>query len=273
MSNINYVNSDSIEYMKTLKDNSIDLILCDPPYGINFHGKYDPHTGWDNFSKDEFSDFNKEWLTQAYRILKENGTMWMFCGPTQIPSLFKTISEVGFKNNLNNWKSIQRQKGKGAKIKPKSLREDILHLTKSDNYTWNNTCSDVFNLSEGITNVVDLSVGKVIRPLFSANDKVFYFRMPYYLSKTEKMIHSCQKSILLQSLLILNSTNKDETVLDCFMGSGSSGIASYICNRNYIGIERDESMYKTASKWKDTFNRDSYINQFLTLKGKGLVNG
>lgn len=260
---IKYINDDCISYMRTLDSKSIGLIMCDPPYGISFHGKYDPSTGWDKFSDDEFNEFNEQWMNEAHRILKDNGTMWMFCGPTQIPLLFNTIDKVGFINNLDNWKSIQRQKGKGAKTKPKSLREDILHLTKSENYIWNNTDSSIYKMLEGITNVVDLSVGKVVRPNFSINDKTYYFRMPYYLSKTEKMIHSCQKSILLQSMFILNSTSLNDTVLDCFMGSGSSGIASLICNRNYIGIERDKDMYLNAIKWRDKFDRNAYINQFF----------
>ena len=76
---MNLYNKDSLEYLKTLEDKSIDLVLCDPPYAISMsstnHMKNDD---WDKMSTKEFHDFNIQWLTECYRILKDDEKLWMF---------------------------------------------------------------------------------------------------------------------------------------------------------------------------------------------------
>ena len=74
---------DCFEYMKSIPDNSIPLIVTDPPYGINFSGQTS-NTSWDNIS--DYSDFLIKFLTETKRILKDNGTMWMCCARTMIPT-------------------------------------------------------------------------------------------------------------------------------------------------------------------------------------------
>ena len=188
---MNLYNKDSLEYLKTLEDGSIDLVLCDPPYAISMsstnHMKNDD---WDKMSTKEFHDFNIQWLTECYRILKDDGNLWMFCAPSKIPELFETIKETGFINHLEDWKSLARQKGRGSKYQLKSLREDILHLTKTENFKFHEN-NNLFNYKENITNALNIYTGIVDRPKFNIHDTVFCFKMPYYLSTTEKQIHTC----------------------------------------------------------------------------------
>lgn len=252
------LNQDSFEYMKTLPDNSIPIIVSDPPYGISFEGHK-----WDTFDEENsFYDFIKEVLSNFKRILKDNGVIWMFCAPTMFDVVDKAIRDNGLKNHLEWWKSIQRQKGRGSKSRPKSQREDILLITKTDNFTFNDL-SDIFKYDETVTNTLDVTIGEVARPEFNIHDSVFYFKMPYYLSKTEKMFHSCQKSILLLYSLIINFSKKDDTVFDAFAGSGSTGIAALLADRNFVGCELDKDMYEKALNWKNNFNFDNYRRTFL----------
>src|SRR5574344_182283 len=262
MNNIQYINDDCFNVFKTLKDSSVDLINVDPPYGINFSSVHTPEGGWDNFSKNEFYKFNKQWLAESYRVLKDGGTMWMWCAPTKIPELIPVIEEIGFTINYDKWRSIQRQKGRGAKNKPKSVREDVFHLSKGKNYVWNNL-SDLYSYQEPVTNVLNSATGKVERPVFNVNDKVYYFKMPYYLSTKEKQFHSCQKSILLQYALIMNSSKSGDLILDPFAGSFSSGISAALADRNYIGVEKDTDMYNKAMEWKSKFDVELYKSSFL----------
>jgi DNA modification methylase len=67
---------------------------------------------------------------------------------------------------------------------------------------------------------------------------------PAYNNTTEKMIHSAQKPVLLLGMLVMLSSNVGETVLDCFGGSMTTGVASVICDRNFIGIEREAKTYE-----------------------------
>lgn len=251
-------NIDCFDCMKLMNAKSIPIIVTDPPYGISFQGK-----DWDTFSEEEsFYKFMVELLKESKRILTDDGVIWMFCAPTMFDIVDKAIKDVGLINHYDFWKSIQRQKGRGAKSKPKSQREDIVLITKSDNYTFNNL-SDIFKYDETVTNTLDITIGEVKRPEFNINDKVFYFKMPYYLSKTEKMFHSCQKSILLLYSLIVNFSKESDTVFDPFAGSGSCGISSLLANRNFIGCELDKEMYEKALNWKENFDFDNYKKTFL----------
>ena len=284
---INYINTDSLEYMKTIEDNSVPLIVTDPPYGINFHGRYDPDTDWDKFADKEFEDFLRKWLAEAYRILTPTGTLWMCCAPTTIPTLFPVIEEVGFTNHLENWCVLARAKGRGAKNKLKSLREDILHLTKDPKkYTWHNT----EYLREVVVPYVvdgkprgwalDQSTGMRVR--WSGAGNVMFYTMPYYLGVGERMIHSCQKPLLLWCNLIMMSSDKEDVIFDPFMGSGSSGIAAMLCDRSYIGCEIDKVMFKKAREWlneaqdpstRTAENLDGYIKKHISSSEKGFKFG
>ena len=264
---MNLYNEDSLEYLKTLEDKSIDLVLCDPPYAISMsstnHMKNDD---WDKMSTKEFHDFNIQWLTECYRILKDDGNLWMFCAPSKIPELFETIKETGFINHLEDWKSLARQKGRGSKYQLKSLREDILHLTKTENFKFHEN-NNLFNYKENITNALNVYTGIVDRPKFNIHDTVFCFKMPYYLSTTEKQIHTCQKSILLNYSIIMNYSDEGDIVLDPFMGSGSCGIAAELAKRQFIGIEREKDMFDKANEWINKFDFASY--RMAYLKGHG----
>lgn len=262
VADIRYLNDDTFNVFKTIPDGSIDLVLTDPPYGINFNSIHSPKGDWDKFSKDEFYEFNKKWMSECFRVLKDTGGMWVFLGPTKIDEVLSSAKEAGFNIHLDKWKSIQRQKGRGSKKAPKSLREDFIFLSKSDTFIWKNI-NNLFSYKEPTTNALDSNTGNVERPHFKMEDTIFYFKMPYYLSKTEKQFHSCQKSVLLQYALIVNCSNPGDTILDPFMGSGSSGIAALLSGRNYIGAERDTEMYKKAVNWNSTFDVSSYKAAFL----------
>lgn len=255
-------NVDSLVELKTLESCSAQLVLTDPPYSLGFEGKYSPKDGWDSFSQEEFENFNLQWLNECYRILTDDGVLIFFLAHSKVDELIDTIKKTNFIFQPSLWRSIQRQKGRGSKFKPKSTREDIFILTKSDKFTFNNI-SDLFKYDETITNVLDISQSKVVRPEFNINDKIFYFKMPYYLSTTEKMIHSCQKSILLLYALIKNFSNENDTVIDPFMGSGSCGIACKLAKRDFIGFERDSEMFEKANEWLEGFNDAEYSAKYL----------
>ena len=250
-----FYNEDCFDRMTQMPDNSIELILTDIPYGISYN-----NVEWDKF--DDYKAFLDKLLLNFKRIIKEDGAIWMFCAPTMFDIIDKAIIDCGLINHYDFWKSIQRQKGRGAKTKPKSQREDILLITKSNKFTFNNI-SDIFKYDETVTNTLDITIGEVYRPEFNINDKVFYFKMPYYLSKTEKMFHSCQKSILLLYSLIVNFSKEGDTVFDPFAGSGSCGISTLLANRNFIGCELDKDMYEQALSWKNKFNFEEYTKVFL----------
>lgn len=264
-------NEDCFERLKLLKDKSVDLIVSDPPYGISFDAtNHMESNDWDKLSSDSYIDLMAQYLTEAKRVLTDNGSCWIFFAPSMLKELIVAINMSGLIPHFDQWKSICRQKGRGAKHKLKSQREDFILLTKSENYVLKHK-DNLFKYKENITNILNYYTGEVERPGFKYDDTIYNFKMPYYLSKTEKQIHSCQKSILLLYALIMNSSEEGNTVFDGFAGSGSCAIASELAHRNFIGTELDTGMYEKANRWISNFDYDNYRKTFLVGSTFGRV--
>lgn len=263
---INLFNEDCLNRFKQLDDNSIDLIVTDPPYGIHFGGQTS-NTDWDSFTDEDFILFMNTWMTESFRVLKENGTMWMFCDRTKIPDIFKIVDSIGFNNNLENWCIWARSKGRGSSKKLKSIREDILHLTKSKKYTWNSIeylkkviCPYTDKDGNPRGWATDIDTGDRVR--FSGLGNVLFYSSPSWSSIVDKQIHSTQKPVALNLALIMMSSNKDDIVFDPFSGSGSTAIAAMTCERNFIGCEKDYEMYTKALHRIETYNPEEYTNYY-----------
>ena len=252
-------NKDCFDQMKEMANNSIDLIVTDPPYFIGYQGNE-----WDKKkTSEETYNWYLNFFKECKRLLTDKGSMWMFFGVSQSIEVIKAADDSGLYLDLNNWKSICRQKGRGAKYKFKSQREDIIYLTKvKDQPLLNN--NDLFNYEQNITNILNYYSGEVERPKFNINETIFNFKMPYYLSKTEKQFHSCQKSILLLYALIKNSyIPENGTIFDPFLGSGSCAISSKLANKNFIGCELDSEMLEKAKQWIESFDYENYKKDYL----------
>ena len=83
---------DCTERLKDLEDNSVDAIICDPPYGLKFLSK-----GWDDIGKgSQQREWHRKWLTEAHRILKPNGLIKAFSGTRTFHHLIAMMEEIGF---------------------------------------------------------------------------------------------------------------------------------------------------------------------------------
>lgn len=281
-------NVDCFEYMKTIKDESIPLIVTDAPYGISFDATFHmDNADWDKMSKQEYKSFLDKFLAECKRILTPEGSMWMFYGITNIEEVLAACNESGLYKHLENATVYARAKGRGSSKKMKSLREEIMHLTKHPTkYTW--------NMVEYLRKVVvpyvvdgkprgwalDISTGDRVR--WTGLGNCAFFTPPTYHSVGEKQIHSCQKPILLMSALVMLSSNIGDTVLDPFAGSGATGVAAYLCDREFIGCELDKKMCEKANAWlkdaKDPMSRcnqqlNTYIKKRISSAEKGFKFG
>jgi len=290
-------NDDCFKVFDKIKSDSVDAVICDPPYNIKVKNSHSSEKEkWDFRSDEEYENFMKAWLCEAYRVLKSTGSVWFFFGHTKIRTILRCIEDRPWVEHLENWLIYARNKGRGAKNRLKSLREDVMHLTKTDDYKWN----QVEYLRRVVTPyVVDgkkrgwdyidgepyrftgagnimafhnvpmtlekdakprghvLDVGSGENPCFSGEPSdVCFFSSPYYLSQLEPLQHTCQKSVLMLSMLTMLTTEVGDVVLDPFMGSGASGVAALTCDRAYIGIEKEKETFDKAKKWIKTFDRE-----------------
>lgn len=226
---------DCLELMKDIPDKSINLILCDLPYGQT------------KFEWDKKLDFNLLW-EQYERIIKENGAIILF-GKHPFTSELVLSNLNLFRYELI-WEKTRASNSMQVKKQPSAIHENILVFYKKQP-----TYNDLkFKVDE-----------KYIDKRKSINDS-FYNKGHYqgvmkrkaddgwrhpqsilpFNSVWKKDMHPTEKPVELLEWLIKSYTNEHETVLDNCMGSGSTGVACMNTNRKFIGIEFEPQYFEMA---------------------------
>lgn len=224
MSNIKLYNDDCFNILPNIQSNSIDAIICDPPYNIN----YDT---WDN-------NFNMNKICElCFDLLKENGNLILFQGWSNVTQT-KDIFDKYF--ILQDWIIYDRIKGRGGKKHLVSTREDILWYSKSKEYTFNKIPSTIKKKTGGL----GLKNGCEYRAL----SNVWTDISPIVPWSKERVNHPTQKPIQLMERCVKLWSNENDKVLDFCMGSGSTGVACVNTNRNFIGIELDKNYFNIAEE-------------------------
>src|SRR6185503_11164866 len=123
---------DALYEMSHLPAASVDLLIADPPYNL---GK-DYGNNLDRKAWHEYEEFSRAWLTQAVRLLKPNGSLYVFMGVRFISRLFLLLEDE-FGLNFNGWITWHYTQGMGRKSGFSPRHEDILYFTRSDQFTFN----------------------------------------------------------------------------------------------------------------------------------------
>ncbi len=237
----------ALELLKNIPENSIDMIFADPPYFLS-SGSFSCQNGkrvsvkkgnWDlsNGTKENF-EFHVSWIEACKRILKPNGTIW-------ISGTYHSIYQCGFALQINKYHILNDV----AWFKP--------------NATPNLSCR-FFTASH--ETLIWARKDKKAKHTFNYNkmkngnweeDKLkkenLQMRSVWSLSTTKKSEkefgkHPTQKPIDLLKRIILASTNEDETILDPFTGSSTTGVVSYLYKRKFIGIDLEKEYLDLSIK-------------------------
>lgn len=233
-------NDDCIEVLKTLKANSIDLIFADPPYFLSNGGK-SIHNGkvvsvnkgdWDDKSKYEDSlKFTENWISEAYRVLKFGGSIWVSGTVHNIFDVKSCLDKIGYKTiNIIAWHKSDPPP-LIYKNKFKFSYELIIWASKGFKHTFN--YDEMFKVSnEEMQDVWTI-------PAVSKSEKKFGY-------------HPTQKPEALLERIIIATSNEKETVLDPFSGSGTTCYVAKKLNRKYIGIEKNKEFFNISKKRIDS---------------------
>lgn len=213
---------DVIEELRKIPSESIELIVTDPPYNLNKdYGK-----SQDKLEFDEYIEFSKQWLSEANRILKPNGTIYIFMGMRYISYIYE-ILEQDLGMHFNSWITWFYTQGVGKTKGFSPRHDDILMFTKdSQKFT--------FNLDDIR---VPQKFYRSVNNMRGANPgNVWEFSHMHYCNAKRKQ-HPTQKPEGLYERMILASSNEGDCVLDPFGGSGTCLHVCQNTNRNGITIE------------------------------------
>lgn len=212
---IELINEDCLTAMKKLPDESIDMIITDPPYGVDYQSNWNvKNKATKVFDKIKNDKKPFIWfLYDAFRVCKMGGAILCFTREDVLETFKIGIELAGFKvKNVIIWdKQIHGMGDLKSSFAPRY--EMIIFAVKGKYVFPNKRPQNIF------------SVQRVL---------------------PKALTHPNEKPVELLEQLIDCTTNENDTILDCFMGSGSCGEACKNTNRNFIGIELDTKYYSAA---------------------------
>lgn len=237
-----YYNEDCFNFLQTINDKSIDLILIDPPYEIsrptNFQSGEITGRDTDRFRISmDFGEWDKEFsglenvIKEGYRILKDGGTFICFYDIWKITPL---------KNFFEKYKYKQIRFIEWLKTNPVPINSKINYLTNSRE--------------------IAISAIKKSKPTFNSSyDNGLY---QYPICQDKGRFHPTQKPLAFMEALIEKHSNEGDIVLDCFAGSCTTGVAALNKNRSFIGCEIDKNYYmQSLNRLKDILPKDAMITK------------
>lgn len=212
----NIYNMDCIEGAKKyINDNSVNLMICDPPYNLGYGGTTSKVTkkarfgliANDKLSDREYMRFSLKWIEEAYRILKPGSHIYVFIDWRMYPLLIIWMKRVGFQiKNVIVWDKTYFSMGNYYRYQ----YELII-------FAWKGKQANRLIMKK--RNVSDV--------------------WPIKKVPAHKMVHPTQKPEEIMEKIISYSSNEGDLIVDFFSGSGVAGKAANQMNRNYIGFEID----------------------------------
>ncbi len=236
------LDGDCIEAMRSLPSASIDLVFADPPYNLQLGGDLARPDGshvdavtdhWDQFDSFEVYDqFTRDWLSEARRILKPTGSLWVIGSYHNIFRVGAILQDLGFwiLNDVVWRKANPMPNFKGTRFT--NAHETLIWASMGEKakYTFN------YRLMKTLNDELQMRSDWVL-PICSGQER---------LKKGGTKVHPTQKPEALLYRVMLATTNKGDVVLDPFFGTGTTGAVAKRLGREWIGCER-ESVYREAA--------------------------
>ncbi|MDR0991427.1 MAG: site-specific DNA-methyltransferase [Ruminococcus sp.] len=254
---IEIIHGNCLDIMKSLESDSVDLVVTDPPY--NLQKNYGNES--DNKTRDEYIEFTRKWVSEAKRLLKPTGTMYVFMGVRYISYLYE-ILEQELNLEFNSWITWYYTQGIGKTKGFSPRHDDILMFSKTNDFKFN------------LDNVrVPQKYYRSVNNMRGANPgNVWEFSHIHYC-QSNRQNHPTQKPEALYERMILASSDEDDMVLDPFAGSGTALRVCQQLNRNCIGIEvNEEYVQMTKNRLEQPFFGFDSIDERMTRIPNDLNN-
>lgn len=233
---------DCVEAMRTLPDASVDLIFADPPYNLQLGGDLNRPDGshvdavtdhWDQFDSFAIYDkFTREWLSEARRVLKPDGAIWVIGSYHNIFRVGAMMQDMGFwlLNDIVWRKSNPMPNFRGTRFT--NAHETLLWASMGEKAKYHFNYRAMKTLNDELQMRSDWVI-----PICSGQER---------LKKGGTKVHPTQKPEALLYRVLLATTEAGDVVLDPFFGTGTTGAVAKRLGRDWIGCER-ESSYREAA--------------------------
>ena len=239
------LDGDCVETMRRLPDASVDLVFADPPYNLQLKGElHRPDNSrvdavddaWDRFDTFAAYDaFTRAWLTEARRVLKPHGALWVIGSYHNVFRLGTALQDLGFwlLNDVVWRKTNPMPNFRGKRLT--NAHETLIWASRSEGarYTFNYEALKALN--DGIQMRSDWSL-----PICTGHERL--------KDDDGQKAHPTQKPEALLHRVLVATTNPGDVVLDPFFGTGTTGAVAKMLGRDWIGIEREAAYREVAEK-------------------------
>ena len=260
------INGNSLLELKKIPDESFDLVFADPPYNLQLRNQLirpdrskvnAVNDEWDQFESFKvYDDFIINWLSECRRVLKKNGSIWVIGSYHNIFRVGAKIQDLGFwiLNDVIWNKNNPMPNFRGTRFT--NAHETLIWASKDKNskYTFNYQSLKCLNDDLQIRSTWNL-------PICNGNER---------LKENGKKVHSTQKPESLLHRILLASSNKNDLILDPFLGSGTTAVVAKKLGRIFYGIEKDKRYFDAANKrLKNTKPiEDNYLDTLQNNRSK-----
>ena len=216
--NVKLYNDDCLNVLKDIEDNTIDLVVTDPPYEVITGGRNGGVKGKPSGILTENKQLMKSipkadlWLSECFRVMKDGTHIYIMTNTLNLTNYLNIINDVGFKlHNLLVWNKNNT----------------------TPNRWYMKNCEYVIFARKGFAKSINNPSSQTVHNF----DNIIGNKK-----------HPTEKPVDLMKFYVGNSSNIGDTVLDPFMGVGSTGVACKELNRNFIGVELDKQYFDIATK-------------------------
>jgi len=236
------IQGDCVSALKTLPTASVDLVFADPPYNLQLGGmlaRPDHSTvdavddAWDKFdSFAAYDAFSQAWLTEARRVLKPDGAIWVIGSYHNIFRLGRILQDLDFwlLNDVIWRKTNPMPNFRGRRFT--NAHETLIWAARSKEARYSFNYEAMKALNDDVQMRSDWEL-----PICTGHER---------LKQEGRKAHPTQKPESLLARVLLSSTNRGDIVLDPFFGTGTTGAVARRLNRHFIGIEQDEGYVALA---------------------------